>query len=162
MNPVTPLLIMGVAGSGKTTLGRALAEARALRFVDADDLHEAAARARMASGRPLTDAMRMPWLGRVAAALTTDADIIACSALKRVYRDHLRSAVPGLAFVHLAIDPVTAGARVASRQGHFMPPVLIASQFATLEPPGADEADVLTLDAALPLAELLAILAAAR
>lgn len=153
---------MGVAGAGKTTLGRAFAESAGLRFIDGDDLHDAAARASMAAGRPLGDAERWPWLDRIAAALARDADVVACSALKHAYRERLRGAVPGLRFVYLHADRATVATRLAARRGHFMPPTLIASQFQALEPPGIDEADIWTLDASRPLAELLAILAAAR
>ena len=139
---------MGVSGCGKTTLGRALAERLGAAFVDADDLHPAAKVAKMASGQPLTDADRWPWLHRVAGALKDLAPVVvACSALRRAYRDQLRGA-GDVRFLHLAAPQEVIADRMAARQGHFMPPGLLASQYATLEPPGPEEA--LILDAALP------------
>ena len=143
---------MGVSGCGKTTFGKALAQALGLPFFDGDDFHSPEARAKMAAGHPLTDSDRAPWLDRIGAALA-DAGahprgaIIACSALRRAYRDRLRAAVGAdLRFVFLDGDKALMRARVAGRPDHYMPASLIDSQFATLERPDG-EADVVTLAA---------------
>jgi gluconokinase len=140
------VVVMGVAGAGKTTVGTALAAALGARFVDADTRHPAANVAKMAAGIPLTDADRAPWLEALAADLAGPAPVVVtCSALKRVHRDVLRTA-GAVTFVYLALDPDEARRRVATRPGHFLGPGLVDDQFATLEPPGPDEADVITLD----------------
>ena len=141
------LLVMGVSGSGKSTIGARLAAALALPFADADAFHPPANVAKMAAGTPLTDADRWPWLDALGSWLVAQSagGVIACSALKRAYRDRLRAAVPGLRVLHLAGAPAMITERQAARENHFMPPSLMASQFATLEPPGADEA-ALVLD----------------
>lgn len=134
---------MGVSGCGKTTLGRALADRLGAAFVDADDLHPPPNLAKMAAGQPLTDADRWPWLDLVAQALRDRAPVVvACSALRRAYRDRLRTA-GDVRFLHLAAPQEVIARRMAARQGHFMPPGLLASQFATLEPPDPQEAVVL-------------------
>jgi gluconokinase len=141
------LVVMGVSGCGKTTLGRTLADRLGAAFVDADDLHPAANVAKMASGQPLSDADRWPWLDLVAQTLRDRAPVVvACSALRQAYRDRLRAA-GDVRFLHLAAPQEVIAARMAARQGHFMPPGLLASQYATLEPPGPDEA--IRLDASL-------------
>lgn len=134
-------VVMGVSGVGKTRVGLALAAALGARFVEGDDLHPPANRARMAAGTPLTDEDRWPWLDRVGAALAEGEPpvVAACSALARRYRDRLRARVPGLVMLHLAGDPALVGERLATRRGHFMPPALLGSQFAALEPLGPDE-----------------------
>jgi gluconokinase len=124
------IVLMGVAGSGKTTIGRLVATRLGAPFVDADDFHSAAAIAQMHAGRPLDDAERARGLTRVRAAL---ALVLACSALKRSYRDVLRDGVSGLVFVDLDVDPTTLERRLASRTGHFAGPDLLPSQLATLE-----------------------------
>ena len=131
---------MGVAGSGKTTVGRIVADRLGAPFVDADDLHSSAAIAAMHAGHPLDDAERAPWLRRVRAAVQAavpDGDdgplVLACSALKRSYRDVLRDGVPGLTFVDLDVDPETLARRLAARTGHFAGPELLPSQLATFE-----------------------------
>ncbi|MFW5846343.1 MAG: gluconokinase, GntK/IdnK-type [Planctomycetota bacterium] len=132
------LVITGVAGCGKTSLARALAADSRGVCIDADDLHPPANRARMAAGEPLREADRLPWLRKVAdAARSADGDpvLVACSALKRRYRDLLRRAA-ACRFVYLHITPELARARVASRAEHFFSPDLVASQFACLEQPG--------------------------
>ena len=148
------IVVMGVAGSGKSTLGAALATRLGAAFVDTDDLHPPANRAKMAAGTPLTDADRAPWLDLVAEVLRDRAPVVvACSALRRAYRDRLREA-GGVRFLHLAAPKEAIAARMAARRGHFMPASLLDSQYETLEPPGPDEA--LTLDARLPPEALLA------
>jgi gluconokinase len=145
------LLVMGVSGSGKSTIGAQLARALALPFGDADTFHPAANVRKMSAGIPLTDEDRWPWLDALGAWLAAQAGggVIACSALKRIYRDRLRAAVPGLRILHLSGQPGMITARQAAREGHFMPPSLMASQFATLEPPAPDEA-ALVLDITAP------------
>lgn len=139
------MVVMGVSGCGKTTVGRALALKFGARFLDGDDLHSSAARAKMKAGTPLTDDDRWPWLDRVGAALSEGQDtIVACSALRRVYRERLRAAAgPCLRFVYLEASREMMARRVAGRRHHYMPASLVDSQFATLEPP-LGEPDVVT------------------
>ncbi len=155
------VVVMGVAGCGKTTLGRALAPRLGAAFVDADDLHPPANRARMAAGQPLTDADRWPWLDLVAGVLRDRAPVVvACSALRRCYRDRLRTGAGApLRFLWLTGPRAVLATRLAARQGHFLPPALLDSQLATLEPPGPAEAAA--LDLTLPPAALLAAALAA-
>jgi len=145
------VLLMGVSGSGKSTLGVQLAEALAIPFADADAFHPPANVAKMARGEALTDADRLPWLDALGQWLAAQAygGVIGCSALKRAYRDRLRGPVANLRILYLAGDPGLIAQRQAARQNHFMPPSLMASQFATLEPPGADEGAII-LDITLP------------
>ena len=140
-------VIMGVTGSGKTTIGAALARALATPFLEGDELHPPANVQRMAQGVPLTDDDRRPWLLAIAQQLR-DARraglglVVTCSALKRSYRDLLRSASGAggaLQFVHLTGDRDVIAERLAGRRGHFMPAALLDSQFATLEEPAPDE-----------------------
>jgi gluconokinase len=158
--PVPVVVVMGVAGCGKSVVGAALAEALGCRFIEGDRLHPPENVARMAGGQPLTDAHRAGWLDAVGAQLSEAAragsgGVAACSALKRAYRDRLRRFCPGLVFIHLAIDRETARQRVGRRRGHFMPATLVESQFAALEPPTEDEV-ALNLDGTRPVAELVA------
>jgi carbohydrate kinase (thermoresistant glucokinase family) len=150
-----PVVVMGVSGSGKSSVGSALARAMSRDFVDGDDLHPASNVEKMRSGHPLDDVERAPWLGAIAAVLADHAShrngiVVACSALKRAHRDALRC-VHGLQFVFLDADRPLIERRFAERRGHFMPGSLIASQFDALERPSATERDVLTIDAALPV-----------
>lgn len=136
------IVIMGVTGCGKSSIGAALAETLGGKFIDGDDLHPESNRAKMTSGRPLTDADRAPWLVTVGQTLGNGYGIIVigCSALKRSYRDLIRSkAGPAVTFVHLAGSREILAARLAARKGHFMPISLLDSQLATLEPPEPDE-----------------------
>ena len=136
------IVVMGVAGCGKSTVGAALAARLDARFLDADDLHSPASVAKMAAGEPLTDADREPWLHRVADALAADDRIvIACSALRRRYRDVLRTA-GGVTFVFLDVSRPEIERRMANRSGHFMGAQMIDSQFAALDRPTPDENDV--------------------
>ena len=146
------VVVMGVAGSGKTTVGGALAAALRVEFVDADSLHPAENVAKMAAGRPLDDTDRAPWLAAVAAVLErADGVVVACSALKRRYRDVLR-VVPGVRFVFLDLDPATARDRADRRADHFMGSSMITSQFEALERPNRDaEPDVVTVDGTEPI-----------
>lgn len=133
-----PVVVMGVSGTGKSTIGEALAAALALPFVEGDDLHPRVNVDKMSSGIPLTDADRAPWLDAVAAELDGPV-VITCSALKRVYRDRLRAAAPDLVLVYLHGSRELLSTRVAGRDGHFMPTSLLESQLATLEEPTPDE-----------------------
>jgi gluconokinase len=155
------IVVMGVAGAGKTTVGLRLAEALHGQFIDDDDLHTEEARAKMKQGQPLTDEDRWPWLDRIGESLSDGVSrgvttIVASSALRRVYRDRLRQRDGGgLRFVYLKADRDLMRARVTGRRGHYMPASLVDSQFATLEPPDG-ESDVIImpadadLDAAIP------------
>lgn len=141
------VVVMGVSGSGKTTVGLRLASLLDARFVDADAVHPPANVEKMASGVPLTDADRAPWLGRLRDELAgAGSTVVTCSALKRRYRDVLREA-GGVTFVFLDIDRDAAIERVAGREGHFMKVDMVDSQFADLEPPQADEHDIVVVDA---------------
>ena len=155
------VVVMGVAGSGKSAVGEALAVALGARFVDADSLHPDANVAKMSAGVPLTDDDRWPWLERVRDELAGDAPIVvACSALRRRYRDVLRGA-GGVGFVLLDVDQRTATERATHREGHFMGAGMVASQFEALEPPAGDEPDVLVVDASPPVDQLVATVVAA-
>lgn len=150
---------MGPSGSGKTTLGVALAAQLRADFVDADDLHPPANVEKMRSGKPLTDEDRWPWLDRVAEVIASHAEmdrsvVIACSALKRIYRDRFRQADPATQFVFLNVPRETLENRLKARSSHFMPATLVGSQLATLEPPDADER-ALILDATQPIDALV-------
>ena len=144
------VVVMGVAGSGKTTVGAALAGLIGVDFVDGDDLHPPSNVEKMHAGHPLADEDRWPWLDRVGGALAEAADagrglVMACSALKRAYRDRIRAAAgPELLFVFLDVSQGEARKRMAVRLNHFMPSALLDSQFDTLEPP-TGEADVLSV-----------------
>ena len=142
------LVIMGVAGCGKSTVGAALSEQLDIPYRDGDDLHSTEAVEKMRAGIPLTDDDRWPWLDRIADTLRSEAPlIIGCSALRRVYRDRIRAGAGGeVTFVHLAGDRDIIASRMASRAGHYMPLSLLDSQFATLEKPGPDEAIEVTID----------------
>jgi gluconokinase len=142
---------MGVAGAGKTTIGRALAAEFGWRFVEGDELHTAAAVAQMHASIPLTDADRASWIAalhEIIAAATNRREplILSCSALKERYRQALRGDLRRVRFVYLTADPETLGRRLASRAGHFAGPALLPSQLAALEPP----ADAITIDATQP------------
>ena len=141
------VVVMGVSGCGKSHVGAALAAHLGCGWRDGDDLHPAANLAKMRAGHPLEDADRWPWLDRVAEALRAEAPlVIGCSALRRAYRDRIRAGAGGpVAFVHLAGSKALIRARMAARQGHFMPTALLDSQFATLEPP-LGEPDCIRVD----------------
>jgi gluconokinase len=142
MAPETrPIVVMGVSGSGKSTVGAALAQRLRVPFADADDFHPAANIEKMTAGHALNDADRRPWLDSIGQWLAAhpNGGVMSCSALKRAYRDQLRQHCPGVEFLHLVGTPEVIGRRQASRPGHFMPASLLASQFETLEPLLADE-----------------------
>jgi gluconokinase len=148
------IVVMGVAGSGKTTVARSVAAALGSEFVDADSLHSEASVAKMAAGLPLDDADRVPWLDAVRDVLAGCDDIVvACSALRRRYRDVLRTA-GGVRFVYLDLDQDTATSRTLHRAGHFMGPTMVASQFEALEPPFG-ERDVVVIDATASLDDVV-------
>ncbi|MFC9770159.1 MULTISPECIES: gluconokinase [unclassified Pseudarthrobacter] len=164
---VPPLVVMGVSGCGKSTVGALLAGRLGVPFLDGDDYHPAANKEKMAAGIPLTDADREPWLARIGQLLagqdlaardaaghgagiagnydggTPVAPIVACSALKRSYRDLLRAAAPDVVFVHLSGSPETIAARMDARAHEFMPRTLLESQLATLEALEPDEAHII-------------------
>lgn len=155
------IIVMGVTGSGKTTVGMHLAEALGWRFHDADDFHPPANKAKMNAGVPLTDDDRWPWLRALRAvieqALAEDSSaVVTCSALKQAYRAVLSDGLAGVKYVHLTGDTRVLAARLADRRGHFMNPALLDSQVATLEPP----ADALDVDVALTPAEQIAFIRA--
>ncbi|MFH9015361.1 gluconokinase [Streptomyces sp. NPDC017943] len=136
------VVVMGVSGSGKTTVGRLLAERLGVGCAEGDDFHPASNVAKMRAGRPLDDTDRGPWLDKVAQWLVDHADsggVVTCSALKRRYRDRLASAAPSVFFLHLDGSPELIAARITARRGHFMPPELLRSQVADLEPLGEEE-----------------------
>ena len=154
------IVVMGVSGSGKSTVASALAAAIGGGYIDADDLHPPSNVAKMAAGMPLTDDDRMPWLRLVGAALAGPVEerpvtVVACSALRRVYRDVLRDAASRAFFVQLDADPALLATRLRSRTAHFMPATLLASQLATLEPLDPDESGIV-IDAAAPLDDIVA------
>ncbi|MDG4667464.1 gluconokinase [Mycobacterium sp. 236(2023)] len=137
----SPIVVMGVSGSGKSTVGAALGQRLRVPFADADDFHPPANIAKMTAGHPLNDDDRYPWLEAIGEWLARhrDGGVMGCSALKRSYRDHMRRHCPEVEFLYLAGSPEIIGRRQASRPGHFMPASLLASQFETLEPLESDE-----------------------
>jgi gluconokinase len=154
-------VVMGVSGCGKSSVGIEIARHLGLEFIEGDTLHPEANIAKMSQGTPLTDEDRFPWLDRIgdgiAHALGSGRGVVVtCSALKRVYRDRLRAAAEGrLHFVYLKGDRELLGARMAARQGHFMPASLLDSQFATLEDPST-ETNVITIDIKGSTADVIA------
>jgi gluconokinase len=149
------VVVMGVSGSGKSTVGTALAGRMGVPFADADDFHSPASVAKMRGGVALDDVDRRPWLLAIGQWLAQHRDgdggaVVTCSALKRAYRDTLREAAPDITFLHLDGDVETVRRRVAARTGHFMPESLVQSQFDALEPLEPDERGVV-IDFALPV-----------
>ncbi|MFN4171603.1 MAG: gluconokinase [Pseudorhodobacter sp.] len=156
------IVLMGVAGCGKSSVGEALAPHLGAAYIDGDDLHSPQNVEKMRSGTPLTDDDRWPWLARIGEALQGGDTIIGCSALRRIYRDRIRDiAGAPVRFVHLSGSREVIAERMGARTGHYMPTTLLDSQFATLEPPAQDEAAITvdidkTLDAIVT--EILAAL----
>ncbi|MCL2897814.1 gluconokinase [Brenneria tiliae] len=149
--PGQSIILMGVSGSGKSSVGAALARAIQAKFIDGDDLHPRANIQKMAGGTPLNDEDRAPWLERLNDAAYSlfhknETGIIVCSALKKRYRDRLRRDNEGMIFLYLKGSFDIILARHRARAGHFMPTELLKSQFDALEEPGGDEPDVLTID----------------
>lgn len=145
------IILMGVSGSGKSTIGAAVAREIKAKFIDGDDLHPRANIQKMASGQPLNDEDRAPWLQRLNDAAYSlnhknESGIIVCSALKRRYRDLLRKDNDNMVFIYLKGSFEVILARLQARSGHFMPTELLKSQFEALEEPGADEKDVICVD----------------
>lgn len=151
-----PVVVMGVSGCGKSSVGEAIAKAFATDFIEGDALHPPENIAKMSAGTPLTDEDRWPWLDAVGKTLHEGSDaghavVVSCSALKKVYRDHLRQAAGGrLAFVYLTGTRAVLESRMGHRTGHFMPTTLLDSQLATLEPPTGEDL-VVTVDIDRPL-----------
>jgi len=159
------VVVMGVSGCGKSTVGQQLAAALNVEFLEGDLLHPAENVARMAAGIALTDDDRRGWLetlaGRIGNARANAVGlVVSCSALKRSYRDILRKGAPDLLFVHLQGSPELLAARMNSRPGHYMPASLLESQLATLEMPGPDE-NAQTFDTALPASAIVTAVVAA-
>jgi gluconokinase len=154
------VVVAGVSGSGKSTVGALLASRLHWEFMDGDSLHSAANVAKMHAGVPLTDADRKPWLRAVEDWIDQRrpagvSAVLACSALHRAYREELLAGRPEVRLVFLMVSPAVAAARLAARHGHFFPAGLLDSQFRELQPPGPDE-PVLVLDAGRPPSELVA------
>lgn len=153
-----PLLVAGVSGSGKSTVGLGWARRCGAAYIEGDLFHSDASVAKMRAGLALEDADRIAWLERLAADVKTraglPAPVLACSALKRSYRERLRDTIPGLHVVLLQISPDLAAERVGQRTGHYMPVTLVASQFATLELP-VGEPHTMVLEGSRPVEELL-------
>ncbi|MET3498402.1 gluconokinase [Variovorax boronicumulans] len=159
------VVVMGVSGCGKSSVAAGLADRLGVPWIDGDDLHAPEAVVRMRGGQPLTDEDRWPWLARIGACLADPhaaprGVVVACSALKRAYRDRLRMAAPGLSFVFLDGADALIQRRLQERRGHYMPPALLQSQLRTLEKPGAGEPDVLHIDIDQPIASIVAGIAA--
>lgn len=154
------LIVMGVSGCGKSTMAAALSERLGLDMVDGDDLHLPESVAKMRSGIALQDADRWPWLDRIGQYLAdskegTPGRVVACSALRRAYRDRIRAQAGQVCFLFLNGDHALIAQRMRQRVGHYMQASLLDSQFQTLETPGPQEMDVITLDIAEPVADLV-------
>jgi gluconokinase len=152
------LIIMGVSGSGKSTLSMALGERLGLEVMDGDDLHLPESVDKMRAGIALQDADRWPWLDRIGAYLAASGSpgrVVACSALRRAYRDRIRAQAGAVHFVFLEGHFELISQRMARRAGHYMQPQMLESQFRTLERPTADEADVITLPITEPVSQLV-------
>jgi gluconokinase len=153
------IVVMGVSGSGKTSIGEGLATALGAPLLEGDQFHPKANIDKMSSGTPLNDDDRWPWLDAIARAMrdAPGSVIVTCSSLRRVYRDRLRAgAGRPVLFVFLDGAQATIAARLKERKGHFMPPSLLDSQFATLEPPGADEPGIIRVSIEPPVPEIIA------
>lgn len=152
------IVVMGVSGCGKTTIGDLVARELGVPFLDGDSLHPVENVAKMAAGTPLTDEDRWPWLATVGAELAAAGNgglVLACSALRRSYRDAIREQAPDTVFLHLHGSKLVLRARTEGRTGHFMPPALLDSQLATLEPLEANETGII-VDIAAPVNQVVA------
>ncbi|MFT6658071.1 gluconokinase [Maritalea sp.] len=151
------IFVIGVSGTGKSTIAKALSDAIDGNFLDADDFHSADNVASMASGVPLTDDMRAGWLQDVCdATLAQNTNTtVACSALKKIYRDAIRARVANCRFVFLDVNTQVLAQRIASRTAHYMPVGLLASQLQTLQLPAPDETDIVTIDGTLPIKAII-------
>lgn len=153
------LIVMGVSGCGKSTMAAALGQRLGLEMVDGDDLHLPESVAKMSAGIALEDADRWPWLDRIGTYLSQphpQGRVVACSALKRVYRDRIRAQAGEVCFVFLDGDFELINQRMRQRVGHYMQPGLLDSQFRTLEKPQADETDVIRLPITEPVQDMVA------
>jgi carbohydrate kinase (thermoresistant glucokinase family) len=158
------LIVMGVSGSGKSTVAKALAHGLGWRFAEGDDFHPPANIAKMRSGQPLDDDDRMPWLGAIASWIdqrrqADESAVVTCSALKHLYRDLLSGGKPDVLFVYLKGTLAEIEEHVANRTGHFMPASLLPSQFETLEEPAADE-NFIAVDISQAIPSIVAEIAA--
>lgn len=153
------VIVVGISGSGKSTVGRALARSLDVPFLDGDRVHSEESIAKMRHGKSLNEADRLPWLAALAAGIATlsltTGGVIACSALKRRYREALTAAAPDVRFLELTLSPAAAQQRVGARTGHFMPSSLVESQFNEFEPLDPEEPGM-AIDATLPLDEEIA------
>ncbi len=155
------VVVMGVCGSGKTTVGKAIAAALEATFIDGDDLHPRANILKMAAGHPLNDDDRKPWLQRVSDVFFSLTrrhlpGVVVCSALRKAYRDVIRDGNENLIFIHLHAPFDLICERMSRRQGHYMKTEMVQSQFDALEFPGADERDVINIDVTPPIDEVIA------
>ena len=154
------IILMGVSGTGKSSVGTALANALQAKFIDGDDLHPRQNIVKMASGQALNDDDRLPWLGRLSDVIFSleqknESGILVCSALKKIYRDRLRAGNKNVRFLWLKGDYDCVLNRMKRREGHFMPEALLQSQFAALEAPGEDEHDVTPVDISAALGTIV-------
>lgn len=154
------VILMGVSGTGKSTVGLALAQAMQAKFIDGDDLHPRHNIRKMASGQALDDDDRLPWLERISDVIFSleqknESGVLVCSALKKRYRDQLRLGNNNVRFLWLKGDYACVLDRMSKRKGHFMPEALLQSQFAALELPAEDETDIIAVDIAPPVATLV-------
>ncbi|MDR3433480.1 MAG: gluconokinase [Rouxiella aceris] len=154
------VILMGVSGTGKSTVGLALAQAMQAKFIDGDDLHPRQNIRKMASGQALNDDDRRPWLEHISDVIFSleqknESGVLVCSALKKRYRDQLRQGNNNVRFLWLKGDYNCVLDRLRQRQGHFMPEALLQSQFAALELPAEDEVDIIAVDIAAPVATLV-------
>lgn len=174
LNPPVLLVVMGVSGCGKSTFSRAIGDVMGLEFTDGDDFHAPDSVAKMQAGIALDDADRWPWLDRIAAYVAAGVGtsigevregevgagalgrVVACSALKRSYRDRIRSTAPNVKFIFLDGNSDLIRKRMNSRTGHFMNIELLDDQLRTLQRPAQDEVDVITLDVAQPVEQMVA------
>lgn len=150
------IIVMGVSGTGKSTVGQALSRALNAKFIDGDDLHPRQNIDKMAAGQALDDADRRPWLCRLADVIYSleqknETGVLVCSALKKSYRDQLRAGSPHVRFLWLQGDFEQVMTRMRKRRGHFMPETLLRSQFSNLEAPGNDEPDVMAVSIMPPV-----------